>query len=114
MAEYVEFSVDQGTDFSTYINLNDDDTNLPQNLSGYVITGQLRRSLVSANASESFFCEITDAANGEIHILLSAANTANLKPITYFYDVKVVDTNINNVTSRLIQGIFTVNPSITK
>jgi hypothetical protein len=114
MAEYVEFQIDQGTDFGTYINLNDDDTNLAQNLSGYVITGKLRRSLVSANVSETFNCVISDAANGEIYVSLAAANTANLKPGTYFYDVKIVDTFASNAASRLIEGIIIVTPSITK
>jgi|LakMenEpi03Aug12_release.lakeMendotaPanAssembly.Ray.scaffolds.fasta_scaffold00027_117 hypothetical protein len=114
MAEYVEFQIDQGTDFSTYINLNDDDTNLAQNVSGYVVSGKLRRSLVSANAAETFNCQITDPANGEIMISLAAANTANLRPGSYFYDIRVVDTESNNATSRLIEGIIIVSPAITK
>lgn len=114
MAEYVEFYIDQGTDFSTYINLNDDDTNLAQNVSGYIITGQLRRSLVSTTPVESLYCEVSDAANGEIYISLAASNTANLKPGSYFYDVKVVDVNSSNATSRLIEGIIIVTPAITK
>jgi len=31
MAEYVELYIDQGTDFSTTIIINDDNTNLPTN-----------------------------------------------------------------------------------
>lgn len=111
MAEYVEFYIDQGTDFSTYINLSDDDTNLAQNVSGYVITGKLRRSLVSSNVAETLKCELTDPANGEIFISLAAANTANLKPGNYFYDIRV---NNEGSISRLIEGIFIVTPAITK
>lgn len=111
MAEYVEFNVDQGTDFGTYINLSDDDTNEGQDVSGYIVTGQLRRSIVSANAAETLKCQLSDPANGEIYISLAAANTANLKPGNYFYDIKL--TIANNV-SKLIEGIFIVNPSITK
>lgn len=114
MAEYVEFYIDQGTDFSAYINLNDDDTNLAQNLSGYVITGKLRRSLVSPNASETIQCEISDPANGEIYISMAASNTSNLKPGNYFYDVRLIDTAFANATSRLIEGIMIVTPAITK
>jgi hypothetical protein len=114
MAEYVEFQIDQGTDFSTYINLNDDDTNLAQNVSGYIITGKLKRSLVSVNAAETFSCQITDPANGEIMISLAAANTANLKPGNYFYDIKVVDTIASNAASRLIEGIVIISPAVTK
>lgn len=111
MAEYVEFNVDQGTDFGTYINLSDDDTNEGQDVSGYIVTGQLRRSIVSANVAETLRCQLSDPANGEIYISLPAANTANLKPGNYFYDIKL--TIANNV-SKLIEGIFIVNPSITK
>lgn len=114
MTEYVEFYIDQGTDFSAYVNLNDDDTNLAQNVYGYIIKGTLRRSLVSANVSETLFCEVSDAANGEIYISMAAANTANLKPGNYFYDVKVVDVYSSNATSRLIEGIIIVTPAITK
>lgn len=114
MAEYVEFNIDQGTDFSTYISLNDDDTNLAQNVAGYVVTGQLRRSLVSANVSETLHCEIIDAANGELYVSLAASNTANLRPGNYFYDIRVKDTNSSNATSRLIEGVIIVTPAITK
>lgn len=113
MAEYLEFYIDQGTDFSTVINLNDDDTNLAQNVSGYVVSGKLKRSLVSANAAETFRCEVTDGANGEISITLPAANTANLRPGNYFYDILVRDID-SNTYSRLIEGIVIITPSITK
>lgn len=113
MSEYVEFYIDQGTDFNTVINLNDDDTNLAQNVSGYVVTGKLKRSLVSANAAESFRCEVTDAANGEISITLAASNTSNLKPGNYFYDILVRDID-SNAHTRLIEGIVIVTPAITK
>lgn len=112
MAEYVELYIDQGTDFTTYITLNDDDTNMAQDISSYVVSGQLRRSLVSPNSSANLVCTLIDAANGEIEISLSAANTANLKPGNYFFDISVKD-NANN-TSRLIEGIFIVTPSITR
>lgn len=111
MAEYVEFYIDQGTDFVTYISLNDDDTNMPQNTAGYTVTGKLRRSLVSANVSETLNCVVSDGANGEITVSLAAANTANLKPGNYFYDIKVVS---GNVSSRLIEGVIIVTPAISK
>lgn len=113
MAEYVEFYIDQGTDFSTYITLNDDDTNLAQNVTGYTITGQLRRSLVSSQVSETLLCQVTDPSIGEISVSLAAANTANLKPGNYFYDIKVLDRD-SQMVSRLIEGIMIVTPAITK
>jgi len=113
MAEYAEFYIDQGTDFEAFITLDNDDTNIPENVSSYIVTCQLRRSLVSANASETLLCELTDAANGEMRISLAASNTANLKAGSYFYDVKVFNASSNS-TSRLIEGVMRVMPGITK
>lgn len=109
MAEYVELEIDQGTDFATYITINDDNTNLVQNVAGYVVTGQLRRSLLSPNVSETLHCT-ANVMTGEIAVTLAAANTANLKPGRYFYDIKVT----SSPPSRLIEGIVIVSPAITK
>ena len=82
MAEDVELYLDQGADFSALINLNDDDSNLAVNIDSYIITSQLRRSMVSANSVDSFTCTVTDSYNGEFALTMPAANTSNLKPGT--------------------------------
>lgn len=112
MAEYVELFMDQGTDFSTTISINDDNTNIAVNTGGYVVTSQMRKSLLSANATESFICTVTDAANGEITMFMASANTANIRPGSYFYDVRILDNA--NVVSRLIEGVIFVQPGITR
>ena len=114
MAEYLELFIDQGSDFVTTIDLNDDNTNLPQNVSTYTVTSSLRRSLLSPNASSNLICTVTDAANGEITVRMSAANTANLRAGQYFFDVKVRDTNAYYEYSRLLEGVIFVTPSITR
>ncbi len=113
MAEYVELFIDQGSNFSTTINLSDDNTNLPQNVSGYVITSSLRRSLLSPNASANLTCSIPDAANGEFVISMGAAESANLRPGAYLFDVKVSNPILNS-TDRLLEGVIFVTPAITK
>jgi hypothetical protein len=111
MAEYVELYIDQGADFSTTIDIDDDNTNLPVNVAGYVVTSQLKKSLLSQNSYANLSCIVNNIAN-EILIEMAAANTANLKPGRYFFDVKVKDSG--NITSRLIEGTITVNPGITR
>lgn len=113
MAEYVELFIDQGSDFSTSVNLNDDNTNLPQNVYGYVVTSTLRRSMLSPNTSANLTCSIFDAANGEILITMNAGQTANLRAGSYLFDVKVYNT-LSATSSRLIEGVMFVTPSITK
>jgi hypothetical protein len=47
-----------------------------------------------------------------VFFTLNAATTANIKAGRYLFDVKQVD-NVNT-TTRLIEGIITVNPQVTK
>jgi hypothetical protein len=113
MSDYVELFMDQGADFSTTIQINSEDNNLAQNLSGYIVTSQMRKSLLSINATANLICTIPDANTGEIYVELDAANTANIPAGTYMFDVKVYDT-IAGIKSRLIEGIMFVNTSITR
>ena len=112
MTAYVELFMDQGATFSNVINLTDDITNTPINVANYIVTSQLRRSFYSVNASANLICTVTNSANGEIVLSLPAANTANLKPGRYIFDVKTIDGD--NVTSRVLEGLITVTPSVTK
>jgi hypothetical protein len=112
MAEYVELYIDQGADFSTTLNINDDYTNLAVNTSGFTVISQLRKSLLSVNTYATFQSSIGDTQSGELVISMTAANTANLKAGSYFFDVSVKD--LANVKSRLIEGMIYVTPSITK
>lgn len=112
MAAYVELYLDQGTTFNNIINLTDDVTNTPINVSGYVVTSQMRRSYYSANISANITCTLSNVANGEITMSITAANTANIKPGRYLFDVKTLDTY--NQTSRILEGIITVSPCVTK
>lgn len=113
MAEYIELYIDQGSDFSTTVTINDDNTNLPQNLYGYVVTSSLRRSLLSPNAAAAFACSVYDSANGEILVTMSSANTANLRAGSYLFDIKTYD-SLSATSSRLIEGVIFVTPSVTK
>ena len=111
MAEYVELYVDQGSDFTTTITVNDDDSNMPVGMAGINVASQIRRSLVSQNAYASFVCSVSDPSNGEITISMSAANTANLRPGRYFFDLNTITSESR---SRLIEGIVIVTPAITR
>lgn len=112
MAEYVELYIDQGTDFNTTLNINDDDTNVSQNIIGYVVTSSLKRSILSTNVAANFVCQVTNSSEGQIEISMTAANTANLRPGKYFFDVKVNDT-VTNAITRLIEGVIFVQPGVT-
>jgi hypothetical protein len=112
MAGYVELFIDQGTTFNTIINIADDLTNANVNVESYIVRSQLRRSYYSANASANVTCTVTDAANGQILLSLTASQTANLKAGRYLFDVQA--TTPANVVNRLLEGIITVSPGVTR
>ena len=109
---YLELYVDQGATFTSVITVEDPLTGGYINVSGYVVTSQLRRSYYSANATANITCAVTDAANGKITMSLTAGQTANIKAGRYLFDVKATDTQ--NTTTRLVEGTIAITPDVTR
>jgi hypothetical protein len=109
MAIKANLFIDQGTDYSTSINLTDDNDNVID-LTGYTANAQIRKTYSSSNAV-SFGIDIQEA-NGVLVLSLTHAQTANMTPGRFVYDVVVTD--IANVTSRVVEGIVTLTPRVTK
>jgi len=107
MATKANISIDQGTTFSTVVALTDDAGN-PLNLTAYSANSQIRKWYTSSN-SVAFTTELTD---GDIILSMNAATTGSLSAGRYVYDVTVTD-NANNIT-RVVEGIVTVNPRVTR
>ena len=111
MAMTAYLDIDQGSDFTVEIDLENDD-GTPMILGGTQIYSQFRKSYSSSTAY-SFVCEILDASNGKFSLSLSGTNSSNIKPGRYLYDVEVVNTT-SNAKSRVVEGIVTINAEITK
>ena len=109
MALKANIIVDQRTDFYTAINLVDDEEN-SLNLTGYTGNGQIRKTYTSSN-SVNFGINL-QTSNGIIELTLTHAQSANLEAGRYVYDV--VLTNTGNVSSRIVEGIVTVTPRVTR
>lgn len=112
MSSYTELFIDQGATFSLTIDFADDITNADMNLYSYTARSQLRTSFYTQNASANLVCTMTDPANGEMTLSLSAANTANLKPSRYVFDLDITDGS--GTTTRILEGIAIVNPGVTR
>lgn len=108
MATKVNLVVDQGTTFTTQITFNDENGNTI-NFSTYTGAAQLRKHYTSAN-SVSF--GLTLGSNGVITMSLTANQTSNLAAGRYVYDLEVK--NSSNAITRLIEGIVTLTPGVTK
>ena len=110
MAAYSELFVEQYADYTTKINV-DDLQGDAINLTGYSASAQARKSYYSTTAY-NFNTSISDAAKGEITISMPSANTANMSPGRYVYDLKIVDPD--EVVTRVVEGIVVVSPGVTR
>lgn len=109
MATKANIIIDQGTTFSTVINLTDDNGDAI-NLTGYTGDAEMRKHYTSSN-SQSFSISL-GGTSGTVTLSMTATQTANLTPGRYVYDVEV--TSSANVVSRIVEGIVTVTPEVTR
>jgi hypothetical protein len=107
MATKANIIIDQGSDFSNEILLTDDD-GIPLDLSSYTVTSQIRKWYGSSN-SVNFNANVI---NGAVVLTLNADSTSSLSAGRYLYDVLLI--NPSNTITRVVEGIVTVNPSVTR
>jgi hypothetical protein len=101
--------IDQGTDFSTSINVTNDDGDIV-NLTGYTAAAQMRKHYTSANAHN--FTTSISAGQGIVTISMTANTTAAITAGRYVYDCEL--TSSSNAVTRLVEGIVTVTPQVTR
>ena len=110
MAAKADIVVDQGTTFTTTLNLTDDN-GLPIDLTGYTVKSQIKRWYTSST-SVSFTTTVPQPNNGIIILSLVANTTGSMSYGRYVYDVITVSST--NVVTRVVEGILTVTPEVTQ
>lgn len=108
MATKVNLVIDQGSTFTTQVTFNDENGD-PIDFSSYSGAAQMRKHYTSSN-STSFSVQLNSV--GVITLSLTANQTGNLTSGRYVYDLEVTDSS--NVISRLIEGIVTITPNVTR
>ena len=111
MAAVTNLVIDQGTTYSVTITVNDD-TGSPRDLSGYTARAQMRRSYYTTS-NTAFTVSVSNPPDGEILMSMPATTTTNLKAGRYVYDLELVSANAN-IVERIVEGIVTVYPEVTK
>lgn len=106
MATKANFTMEQGTDVQIDINLSDVDI---VDLTGYSANAMMRRHYQSSNA-HVFVAAVQDS--NTVVLTMNAATSSNVYPGRYVYDVKI--TSPANVVSRLVEGMITVTPAVTR
>ena len=109
MGTKVNLVVDQGATFETVLTLTQDNGDLID-LTGYTGSAQLKKHYTSSNGTS--FSVALGGANGTVTLGMSANATANVVSGRYVYDVELTDSG--GVITRLIEGIVTVTPQVTR
>jgi hypothetical protein len=102
--------VDQGANYSNIISVGST-SGAPLNLTGYTVKSQMRKSYTSSTYYD-FTATVHDAVNGKVRLQLNATQSGLIVPGRYLYDVEITDPN--GAKTRVIEGIVTVTPEITK
>ena len=109
MAVYAHLTVDQGTDFSSAIDVTDSDGD-PVSLVGYTVAGQIRKHYNSSTKVD-FVATVSNATAGIVSLSLSAATTNAMKAGRYVYDVEI---DLNGTKTRVLEGQLEVTPGVTR
>ena len=109
MSTKANLKIDQGADFSTSITLTDDDGNA-LDLTGYTGAGQIRKYYTSTTAVD--FNVVVTPSTGTVSLSLSAADSNAMNSGRYVYDIELTDGS--DVVSRIMEGIVTITPGVTR
>ena len=104
--------INAGANFSQTFNLESSDSDSALDLTGYTVSAQMRK-YAGSSTSTTFTAGIPSPATlGKIIISLTAAQTTDLKPGRYVYDVIITDVNSNK--TRVIEGMVLVREGVTR
>lgn len=109
MATKANLVIDQGTTFSTTLNLTNENGD-PLDLSTFTANSVLKKWYTSQTSIP--FTTFINSVAGTITLELDASITANLYAGRYVYDVNLTQQSTNTI-SRIVEGIVTVTPSVT-
>ena len=111
MATISNLFVDQDADFTTTVTVNDS-TGSALDLTNYTALGMIRKTYQSSTATTFTSAFVSPRTTGQITISLTDTQTAALESGRYVYDLVITDASGNN--TRVVEGIATVNPSVSR
>jgi hypothetical protein len=117
MAQYEEFTIDQGSDVAIELHLSNADGS-KKNLDGFTISAKMKKNYNSDSSDTHTFSSVvtTPATDGIVTLSLSNTQTDLLKAGRYVYDVETsyIDSSNSTIVERILEGRIQVTPSVTK
>lgn len=108
MAAKVNIVIDQGTTFNTTYTIHDANDE-PIDFTGYTASSQMRKSYSSSTFNQFV---VTLGSTGQVTLSMDATTTNNITAGRYVYDVEVQ--NPSGIRSRVVEGIVTVTPQVSR
>lgn len=109
MAEKNNLTIDQGSVFYADLVLKDENGDV-LDLEGYQAVSQIRKWYTSNTAAATFGTSI-NTTSGAVALFMNQAQTASIPAGRYVYDVEITD---GVETLRIMEGIVTVTPEVTR
>ena len=111
MSGKLDIVIEQGVKFQRTVQIKDKDDNAVD-IGGDTFQGQVRKRHNSADTEAAFSISITDAENGKISVSITQTQTTAMEAGEYVYDINWTPSVGNKV--RLLEGIATVSPGVTR
>lgn len=112
MASITNLFVDQGSDYSNIITV-ESATGVGLDLTNFTVKSQMRKSYTSSIAYD-FTAVVSSAVDGQITLSLSSADSEEIPPGRYLYDVEITSPTPLFKKTRVVEGIATITPQITQ
>ena len=117
MATYEEITLDQGADASIKLELINPDGS-KKSLANYTIAGKIKKDYSDSSGEATAWTTTigSPSTNGVCTLSLTNTQTGNLKSGRYVYDVEASYQDSDDITivERILEGIVTITPSVTK
>jgi hypothetical protein len=110
MATISNLYVDAGSTYSNIITVTASNGQA-LNLTGFTVASQMRKSFQSSIAY-AFTASVFDATTGKIRLQLTDEQSEAIPAGRWLYDVEIESPSGSK--TRVVEGIVTVNPQITK
>ncbi len=109
MANLYEIIAQQGATLNIALTLTDGDSNIPMNLSGSSVSGEVKRLYSDTGVLLNLAPQITNATGGQINISISGSVIAGIPVGLNFYNIFVIS---GSTVTNVLGGNFLVQPTV--
>ena len=118
MAIKQDFVIDQGSDYAIKLSLRDNSTGGVKDLTSHTIAGMVKKTYTSDSDQTWPFTTVINnpPTAGNVTISLTNQQTDQMTPGRFVYDLELsfVDSDLNTIIERILEGNITITPSVTR